>query len=294
MSRQDSLSVELQDQLEQPPIVSLLGVPLHNVTAEEVLERMSSSLARHRGGWILTPNLTILQRLVASAEYRALCAAATLRLPDGMPLVWASRLRGTPLRERVAGSDMIWRVSQVAARNGWSLYFLGGNPGAAEAAARTLMRHYPGFRIAGTECPPMGFERDLQYMAELRERLRAAAPDVCFVALSGEKQDRVIRELMEQSPQTWFMGIGISFSFVSGEIRRAPVWLQRLGMEWLHRLCQEPRRLGRRYLVDGIPFAMRLLLAATWEGMRGASHQREPRRRLRGARGRWRPHISSG
>jgi N-acetylglucosaminyldiphosphoundecaprenol N-acetyl-beta-D-mannosaminyltransferase len=260
--------------------VHLMGVPLHDVTAEEVVEHVALAKARGEGGWILTPNLTILQRLVADREYRELCDSASLRLPDGMPLVWASRLRRTPLRERVAGSDMIWRICERAAREGWTVFFLGGNPGAAQAAARHLAACYPGLRIAGTACPPIGFEKDPQYMDDLRMRVRAAAPDVCFVALSGEKQDRLIRQLMPEAPGAWFMGIGISFSFVSGEIRRAPRFLQRIGLEWAHRLVQEPRRLARRYLVDGIPFAGRLLLRAAWEGLaHPALQQKEVRTR---------------
>lgn len=251
---------------EAPPrTVMLLGVPLHDVTCNEVLDRMSRSLSDGRGGWILTPNLAILQRLVQSSEYRSLCDRATLRVPDGMPLIWASRLRGTPLRERVAGSDMIWHVCERAAAEGWSVYLLGGNPGAADAAAKRLAECYPGLRIAGTDCPPFGFESDEAYMAALRERLREAAPDICFVALSGDKQDRLINILRDDLPRTWFLGIGITFSFVCGEVRRAPRWMQKTGLEWAHRLVQEPRRLARRYLVDGVPFAGRLLLTSSWE-----------------------------
>jgi N-acetylglucosaminyldiphosphoundecaprenol N-acetyl-beta-D-mannosaminyltransferase len=259
--------------------VTLLGVPLHDITSAEVLEEMARALASGRGGWILTPNLAILQRLVRDEGYREVCEGATIRVADGMPLVWASKLQRTPLRERVAGSDMIWRVSERAAREGWRVFFLGGNPGAAEAAAARLAEIYPGLKIAGTQCPRMGFERDAASMEGLRAQIRAGAPDVCFVALSGEKQDRLIRELMKESPRTWFLGIGISFSFVSGEVRRAPQWLQRCGLEWAHRLSQEPRRLAKRYLVDGIPFAGRLLLTSAWEGVAGEYGGGSPGRR---------------
>jgi N-acetylglucosaminyldiphosphoundecaprenol N-acetyl-beta-D-mannosaminyltransferase len=252
-----------------PGVVTLLGVPLHDITGDEVLEQMGRAIAGRRGGWLLTPNLAILQRLVSDGDYRTMCEGATLRVADGMPLVWASRLQRTPLRERVAGSDMIWRVCERAASKGWSVFFLGGNPRAADAAAARLEACYPGLKVAGTECPPMGFEKDAAYMKDLLARIRGSAPDVCFVALSGEKQDRLISELMKESPRTWFLGIGISFSFVSGEIRRAPQWVQRCGLEWAHRLSQEPRRLAKRYLVDGIPFAGRLLISSAWEGVAG-------------------------
>jgi N-acetylglucosaminyldiphosphoundecaprenol N-acetyl-beta-D-mannosaminyltransferase len=242
--------------------VRLLGIPLDNLTQEQTLDRIFGDLAAGCGGWALTPNLDILRRLVKDPSYRELTQRATLRLPDGMPLIWASRLQGEPLQARVAGSDLIWTVSARAAREGRSVYFLGGNPGAAESAAAKLQALNPGLRVAGIDCPPLGFERDPEYMSGLRDRLVAAKPDVCFVALTAPKQDLVIRTLLELLPSTWFMGIGISFSFVSGEVKRAPVWMRRVGLEWFHRLAQEPRRLARRYLVDGLPFAGRLFWGA--------------------------------
>lgn len=253
----------------KPRQVRLLGVPLDNVTPQETLDLVFGALRQGRGGWVLTPNLDILRRLLTDPSYRELTAPATLRLADGMPLVWASRVQGQPLRGRVAGSDLIWTVCARAAREGRSVYFLGGNPGAAEAAAAKLSELNPGLRVSGTECPPLGFERDPTYLAGMRERLRAAAPDICLVALSAPKQDMVIRSMVGEFPQVWFMGIGISFSFVSGEVRRAPVWMRKTGLEWMHRLVQEPRRLARRYLLDGMPFAARLFAGAMVARLRG-------------------------
>jgi N-acetylglucosaminyldiphosphoundecaprenol N-acetyl-beta-D-mannosaminyltransferase len=103
----------------------------------------------------------------------------------------------------------------------------------------------------------------------LRNRLLASSPDVVFVALGSPKQERVIGELRSLLPAAWWLGIGISFSFVSGAVQRAPLWVQRLGLEWLHRLVQEPRRLARRYLVDGLPFAARLFANALVQRLRG-------------------------
>ena len=235
--------------------VCLLGVPLDNVTPAEALDRIFDALRTGSGGWVLTPNLDILRRLVRDPGFREMTTPATLRLADGMPLLWASRLQGTPLRARVAGSDLIWLVCDRAAREERTVFFLGGNPGAAENAAIKLSERYPGLRVVGTECPPLGFEADPEYMRALERRISSAVPEICFVALGSPKQDRVIRDLVGKFPSIWFLGVGISFSFVSGEVKRAPRCLQRLGMEWLHRLAQEPRRLGRRYLVEGLPFA---------------------------------------
>lgn len=250
--------------------ITLLGVPIDRVTSAQAIDHIAHALREGRGGWVVTPNLDILRRLVVDAGFAALCAPADLRLADGMPLVWASRLRRTPLPERVTGSDLIWSLTDRAARDGRSIYFLGGNPGAAEHAAALLQAKSPGLRVAGTECPPIGFDADPDALASLEARLVAARPDILYVALGSPKQERLIVRLRAALPSTWFLGIGISFSFVTGEVRRAPRWMQKSGLEWVHRLVQEPRRLGRRYLIDGLPFAVRLMARSLAEGVGGA------------------------
>jgi N-acetylglucosaminyldiphosphoundecaprenol N-acetyl-beta-D-mannosaminyltransferase len=194
---------------------------------------------------------------------------ADLIVADGMPLVWASRLRGTPLPERVAGSTMCVRLAQDLARDGRSLYLLGGNRGVAERAGKILADQYPGLRIAGTFCPEFGFEKEPAKIEEIRERLKAAQPDVVYVALGSPKQEELIARLRPDFPKTWWMGVGIGLSFITGDVHRAPMWMQNVGLEWVHRLAQEPRRLASRYLVAGIPFAIELLAVSGWQGIRG-------------------------
>jgi len=258
------------------PEVSILGHTLHAVSTSRAVDYILGSLDEGRGGWVMTPNLDILRRLVRDESFERLTRDVTLRLADGMPLVWASRLRRTPLPERVAGSDLIWPLCERGARANRSVYLLGGNPGAAESAARELARGFPSLRVAGHECPPMGFEQDEGYIAAMRDRLRRAKPDIVFVALGSPKQERVIASVRGDLPSSWFLGVGVSFSFVCGEIRRAPAWMRGVGLEWAHRLAQEPRRLARRYLIDGLPFAGRLLLVAALEGARAGRSDTEP------------------
>lgn len=225
-------------------------------------------LAAGEGGWVVTPNLDHLRRLVRIREFQRLCSGADLRVADGMPLVWASWLKGTPLPGRVAGSSLISTLAAAAATHRRSIYLLGGSPGTAAAAAAVLKRRHPELAIAGVSCPPPGFEDDPARVDALRGSLVAAAPDLVFVGLGSPKQEWLIHELRRELPRTWWLGLGISFSFLSGAVRRAPGWMQRSGLEWLHRLAQEPRRLARRYLVHGVPFAMYLLTVSAWQGMR--------------------------
>jgi len=222
-----------------------------------------SELRHGRGGWIATANLDHLRMLRKCEKFRDAYAQATVVVADGMPLIWASRLRGTPLPERVAGSDLIYSLTQAAAREGRRCFLLGGNPGTAEGAAAGLAEQAPGLNIVGTYCPPMGFDKDPEAMAELRRQLVESGADVLFVALGAPKQELLIRTMRSALPNAWWIGVGISFSFVCGDVRRAPRWMQRVGLEWLHRMASEPKRLSSRYLVHGLPFAIRLLTRST-------------------------------
>ncbi len=261
--------------------ITLLGVALDRVTAAEACDRIDAALAEGRGGWVVTPNLDILRRLVREPAFAALCADAELRLADGMPLVWASRLRGTPLPERVAGSDFVDTLCARAARSGRRVFLLGGNPGAAERAAARLRERHADLVIAGTLCPPFGFEHNAAEMAGIRRALGEARPQIVFVGLGSPKQEHLIRDLRAEFTGAWFLGVGITFSFIAGDVSRAPRWMRRVGLEWAHRLAQEPRRLARRYLVHGIPFGARLLIASAWDGVfhsrrTGRTRERKP------------------
>ena len=250
--------------------VQILGVPVHSTTLEHAADFVVRSALSDQGGWVITPNLDILRRTTKDASFRRLYDQTTLRLADGMPLVWASKLRRTPLPERVAGSDLIFLLVAKAAAQGASIFLLGGNPGAAEKSAELLLAKHPALRIAGIACPAPGFEKDLAAMSALKSQVFAARPHIVLVALGSPKQELLIEMLRKDLPAAWFLGIGITFSFVAGEVQRAPVWMRRVGLEWSHRLLQEPRRLARRYLIDGVPFALHLFVISAIEGVRGA------------------------
>lgn len=250
------------------PSVDLLGMRIHALSEPQVIEHILAELSAGRGGWLATPNLDHLRRLVSDPEFRSTCSRAALLVPDGIPLLWAGRLQGTPLPGRVAGSDLISSLTAAAAAAGRSVFLLGGNPGTETGAARCLLDRHPGLRVAGTACPASGFERDEAAMNQLVETLTAARPDIVYVALGSPKQEVLMDRLAPTLPQTWWLGVGISFSFLHGEIRRAPRWMQKSGLEWLYRLIQEPRRLAGRYLRHGIPFAGRLLLSSAMRGLR--------------------------
>lgn len=245
------------------PRVTLCGVELAAITEARCVEHVVDEIARGHGGWIVTPNLDHLRRLTLDAEYRELCGEADVLVADGMPLLWASRLQGTPLPERVAGSSLISTLTAgLARRGGGRVFLIGGDGSSAAEAARVLVQRHPEIVVCGLDCPWIAGEVDDVTRERLGRRLRWARPDLVYVALGSPKQEKLVRVLRTEYPRAWMVGVGISFGFLSGRVRRAPPWMQRAGLEWLHRLAQEPRRLARRYLVDGLPFALRLLVTS--------------------------------
>jgi N-acetylglucosaminyldiphosphoundecaprenol N-acetyl-beta-D-mannosaminyltransferase len=250
--------------------VSLMGMQIDRVTENQAVDTIGRSMAVGQGGWVITPNLEHLRQFSKQKSLHEFFESADLVLADGMPLVWASRLAGTPLPARVAGSDLIWSLSCEAGRRGASIFVLGGTREAGWEAARRLKEKCPGLRIAGMIYPPFGFENDPASMEQIDSILAELQPDIVYVGLGFPKQEHVISRLRSSSPSTWFLGIGISIGFVGGHVSRAPMWMQRTGLEWVHRLIQEPRRLASRYLVHGLPFAARLLVHGMFARVRAA------------------------
>ncbi len=249
------------------PAVDLMGVRIDHVDGPGAIDRITSSLEVGVGGWVITPNVDILRRIVSDPAFARLAAQADLSIADGMPLVWASRLQGTSLPTRVAGSELVFPLTREAARLGHSLFLLGGAPGTAEETAAALLHHAPSARIAGTYAPPVGFDHDDAELVRIIRMLRRSAPDIVLCAFGCPKQERLIVELRQWLPATWFIGVGGSFTIASGHTPAAPRWMRRSGLEWLHRLRLEPRRLFRRYIVHDLPFALRLLAASALAGL---------------------------
>lgn len=255
--------------------IDLLGMPLANVGEDGLLDHMFAELRARRGGWLITANLDFLRRFAKESAMRALYTKADVLVADGMPLVWASRLLGEPLPERVAGSALIYRFAERAAAEARSLYLLGGEPGAGEAAAAALVARNPRLEIAGCSAPRVSAEPSELEVASAVAELRRTNPDLLLVGLGSPKQERLILALRAHFPHMWMVGVGISFSFVAGHVHRAPPWMRKCGLEWIHRLGQEPRRLARRYLLEDLPFAAELLGRVLWTRMQ----RREPLRR---------------
>lgn len=258
--------------------VNLLGMPFACTTAKELLDHLFREKRAGRGGWLLTANLDFLRRYVKDPDVRALYDRADIVVADGMPIVWAAKVQGTPLPERIAGATLIFDLAKRAAEEGRSIYLLGGEEGAGAGAAQELMRLFPGLHVAGWNSPIISMIPTDIETSRVVDELRAKKPDILLVGLGSPKQERLIDAMRAQFPSTWMLGVGVSFSFVCGKVTRAPAWVQRVGLEWLHRLAQEPRRLARRYLLEDLPFAGELFVRVLWGRSRSRARLSGPDR----------------
>ncbi|WP_326551982.1 WecB/TagA/CpsF family glycosyltransferase [Micromonospora sp. NBC_01813] len=239
--------------------VNLRNVAFDPIREEDVVHHVVDALKAGRGGQIITPNVDILRRADREEECLNHIKSSSLVVADGAPLIWASRISGQPLPARVPGSDLIWSLSRALGEHRRSVYLLGGEPGTAVQAAAVLRARFPQLVVAGELSPPFGFDTSEEQLAQICAEVVAAAPDLVFVGLGFPKQERLIARLRPLLPRTWFMGCGAAIGFVAGVHRRAPRWMQRTGLEWVHRLLGEPQRLMRRYLLHDVPFAVQLL-----------------------------------
>lgn len=247
--------------------VIIEGIAFDSVTEAEVVSVVREGMGSGRGGTVLTPNVDIL-RTLRTPSRRDLASSADLVVADGSPIVWASRLSGTPLPERVTGAALVNSLTAAAAEDGRSVFLLGGEHGVAERGAHVLRNRFPDIDVAGWLCPPHGFEDDDEQLQGIVDQLVGTRPDLVLVGLGFPKQERLAELLRQHLPHSWFLGCGGGLAFLSGDASRAPEGVQTAGMEWIYRLVQEPRRLARRYLVDDTPFAVAMLARAALHGSR--------------------------
>jgi len=220
---------------------AILGVRVDSVNYEQALSLIEDFVVSGTSHQVVTVNPEFIVAAQSDHDFRRLLNASSLALPDGVGLLWAARFLGQPLQERVTGTDSVQRVAALAARRGYSLFLLGAAPGVAVETAARLCEAYPGVTIVGTHAgSPAPEEED-----EIMGMIQRAKPDILFVAYGAPQQDKWIARNLERLGVPVAMGVGGAFDFISGRAKRAPRWLQRLGLEWLHRLLHQPWRWCR-------------------------------------------------
>ncbi|MBV9852302.1 MAG: WecB/TagA/CpsF family glycosyltransferase [Armatimonadetes bacterium] len=222
--------------------VSILGLPIRRVSTEQALAFVTDAIARRdRPRHIVTADASMAVIARRDPELRAIIAAADLVTPDGFGILWASRLLRTPITHKVSGVDLVGHVCRLSTECGWRVFFLGAAPGVAEEAAARLRAWYPGAQIVGTQDGYFTPDQEPDVLA----RIRAAAPDVLLVAFGIPKQEKWIARHRAELNIPISVGVGGSFDVYSGRVKRAPVWMQEHGWEWLHRLASNPKKIGK-------------------------------------------------
>ncbi len=243
----------------------VLGVPVDLVNLQRAVALVGGWASKGPARTVFVREVPSLMLAVDTPALRDLHAQADLVVPDGMPLVWVGRLQGHGAEiGRVAGADLMDAVCAASLRTGQSHFFFGGKPGVAEEAARRLGERHPGLKVAGCFSPPMrDIEPDFKLDAEARaeiDRIAVSGADFIWVGISSPKQEYWMMQAAPIVGRGVFFGVGAAFDFHSGAVQRAPSWMRNNGLEWLHRLLSEPRRLWRRYLILAPKFVCMLLL----------------------------------
>lgn len=229
--------------------IAILGVPFDNVTKAEAVRLVEKMIASRRPHYLVTPNVDFLVQARRDVELRRILIEAHLVLCDGTPLVWASRLLGNPLPERVAGADVVPLLIQVAAQKGYRLFLLGATPESGRRAVARLQTQYPTLIIAGHYSPPFNHLLEMDH-DEIKRRVQKAKADLLLVSFGCPKQEKWVAMHYRSLAVPVTAGVGATIDFLAGQVKRAPAWMQRSGTEWIFRLAQEPRRLCRRYITD--------------------------------------------
>ncbi len=242
----------------------MLGVPFDNITIQEAVALVEKMVVSGRPHYFVTPNVDFLVQARKDVELRRILLDAHLVLCDGMPLVWASRMLGNPLPERVAGADLVPRLVSLAAEKNFRIFLLGGTVNSTANAVARLQAEYPGLAVAGYSPP---FDPLLAMDHEgIKRRIQEFQPHFLFVSFGCPKQEKWLAMHHQSLGVPVCAGVGGTIDFLAGQLKRAPAWMQRTGTEWLFRLAQEPRRLFRRYVEDLTVFGGAIL--AQWWRLR--------------------------
>lgn len=236
---------------------SIGGVRINAMDFQGVVRSIIAQVDEARPNtYVVTPNAHHIVLLQSDDRFRTIYEQAHLVVPDGVPLLWAARILGQKLFGRVNGTDLFEMLCEEAANRGLRIFLLGGREGAADAAAAILKKRYAALTICGTYCPRVGFEFDAEENSKIVRTINDARVDLLFVGLGAPKQEYWMFDNRDLLDVRVSLGIGVSFEFIAGIVKRAPRWMQVAGLEWLYRLFSEPKRLWKRYTIVNGKFCM--------------------------------------
>ncbi len=237
--------------------VNILGVGLSAVDMDAALDHTEALIQDGLKGYICVTGVHGIMEAQGNAEIRRTLNESFLSVPDGMPTVWIGRLYGHRKMRRVYGPDFMLRLCERSAAKGYRHFLFGGNTGVAQELRQSLVARCPGLQVVGTFTPPFRPLNETE-MGELQNQVSSSRANVLWVGLSTPKQESFMRETLAKLDVNVMIGVGAAFDIHIGRVKEAPVWMKNSGLQWLHRLYQEPRRLGRRYLINNPLFLLKL------------------------------------
>lgn len=232
--------------------MKFMNTEIDNLTMEETLQAIEHLIQENKSAYVVTPNVDHIVQLETNKELQDVYANASLILTDGKPLLWIAKWYGTPIKEKLSGSDLFPLLCERAAKRGYKMFFLGAAEGVAAKAAENLAKRYQGLQVVGTYSPPFGFEKKQEEMEKIISMVKEAKPDILIVGLGCPKQEKFMYHHCKELEVPISFGLGASFDFEAGNIKRAPRWMANHGLEWLFRITQDPKRMAKRYLVDDL------------------------------------------
>ena len=237
--------------------VNVLGVGVHGVNMSQALELVGHALQNGQKNYVCVTGVHGIMEAQKDPVLKAILNSSLLTVPDGMPTVWVGRLQGFWQMRRVFGPDLMLQICAMSRKKGYTHFLYGGAPGVAEALGQVLMRKFPELRIVGHYTPPF---RPLTKSEEaaLIVQIEKLRPDIFWVGLSTPKQERFMAEYIRKLNTRLMVGVGAAFDVHTGRINDAPDWIKNAGLQWLHRLCQEPTRLWKRYLINNPKFVVQI------------------------------------
>jgi N-acetylglucosaminyldiphosphoundecaprenol N-acetyl-beta-D-mannosaminyltransferase len=239
--------------------VNILGCPVDAVTLDETIAYIRDAVTTRSRLRLVAINVDQAMKARRDEDFGKVLWQSDIAFADGVPIVWSASLLGSPIKGRVAGTDLVWRCAGVSAETGSAMALVGAGPGVAGRAAARMREQFPGARVVAIDTPtPLGAAESQSVIQAIRE----ADAQILFAALGAPRQERWIEKYLPDSGAAVGAGVGSAFDLISGDQPRAPLWMQARGLEWLHRLLQEPSRLGRRYFIEDAPFVWHL--ASAW------------------------------
>lgn len=227
-----------------------LNTYVNNITMEETLNEIEKMILDNKKSYIVAINVDVVMKIENDKYLKKITDNADIVLADGKPLIWISKLKREPIKEKISGSDLVPRVCEMATNKKYSIFIIGGKDGIANKAKKKLEEQYHSIKIVGTYSPKIGFEKDKKELDKINNMISKAKPDILIVCFGCPKQEKWIYENINIYDAKVSICAGATVDFLAGNVKRAPKWVSNCGLEWFYRFLQEPKRLFKRYFID--------------------------------------------